>query len=163
MVVGTIVDLALPSIFRLSKDGWPPPQPHAHAWFMRRGLSHGSLDGRFLCGKQERPDRLRTRAPAAEIRDAAERAGTDSVKRAISLVARCFSQHGVSAVFYEDRRSAVLLNNGMKPSKAAVLSRTTATANSAMAAFMKAHYYKTKLRQGRVRTSSATVTSKWIT
>ena len=57
---------------------------------------------------------------------------------------------------------ALLLYNGTKTSKAAVLSRATATANSAMAAFMKAHY-KTKLRQGRVRTSSATATSKWIT
>ena len=32
MAVGTIVYLALPSSFRLSKDGWLPPQPRAHAW-----------------------------------------------------------------------------------------------------------------------------------
>ena len=112
--------------------------------------------------KAERSDRPHTRAPTAEIRDAAERAGTDSVKRASSLVARCFSLHGVSVVFYEDRRPALLLYNGTRTPKAAVLSHATATANSAMAAFVKAHY-KTKLRQERVRTSAVTVTSKWIT
>ena len=54
-------------------------------------------------------DRPRTCAPTAEIRDAAELAGLDCAKRAISLVARCFSLHGISAVFYEDRRPALLL------------------------------------------------------
>ena len=62
--------------------------------------------------KSGKPDRPRTRAPAAEIRDAAEHAGADSAKRAVSLVARCFSLHGISVVFYEDRRPALLLYNG---------------------------------------------------
>ena len=97
--------------------------------------------------------------PAAAIRDAAEHAGSDSITRAVSLVARCFSLHGISAVFYEDRRPALLLYNGTTTSKAAVLSRATATANAAMATFMAAHY-KSKLRQGRVRTSAATVTNQ---
>ena len=88
--------------------------------------------------------------PAAAIRDAAEHAGSGSITRAVSLVARCFSLHGISAVFYEDRRPALLLYNGTKTSKAAVLWRATATANAAMATFMAAHY-KSKLRQGRVR------------
>ena len=112
--------------------------------------------------KSGKPDRPRTRAPTAEIRDAAERAGSDCVKRAISLVARCFSLHGISAVFYEDRRPALLLYNCTATSKAAVFSRATATANAAMANFMAAHY-KSKLRQGRVRTSATAVTNKWIT
>ena len=43
-----------------------------------------------------------------------------------------------------------------------MLSRATATANAAMAAFMAAQY-KPKPRQGHVRTSAATVTNKWIT
>ena len=92
-----------------------------------------------------------------DIRDAAERAGSGCAKRAISLVARCFSLHGIFAVFYEDRRPALLLYNGMETSKAAVLSRATATANAAMANFMAAHY-KSKLRQGRVRTPPDTDT-----
>ena len=48
------------------------------------------------------------------MRDAAERAGSDCAKRAILLVARCFSLHGTSAIFYEDRRPALLLYNAMK-------------------------------------------------
>ena len=67
------------------------------------------------------------------IRDAAEHAGSDSATRTGSLVARCFSLHGISVVFYEDRRPALLLYNGTTTSKAAVLSRATATANAAMA------------------------------
>ena len=106
--------------------------------------------------KSGKPDRPRTRAPTAEIRDAAERAGSDCAKRAISLVARCFSLRGISAVFYEDRRPALLLYNGMATSKTAVLSRATAIANAAMASFMAAHY-KSKLCQGRVRTSATAV------
>ena len=109
-----------------------------------------------------KPDRPHTRAPTAEIRDVAEHAGSDCAKRAVSLVARCFFLNGISVVFYEDRRPALLLYNGTMTSKAAVLSRATATANVAMATFMTAHY-KSKLRQGRVRTSAATVTNKWIT
>ena len=72
------------------------------------------------------------------------------------------SLHGISTVFYEDRRPALLLYDGNPTSKAAVLSRATATANAAMASFMSAHY-KSKLRQGRVRTSATAVTNKWIT
>ena len=112
--------------------------------------------------KLGKPDRPRTRAPAAEIRDAAEHAGTDSAKRAVSLVARCFSLYDISVVFYEDRRPALLLYNGTTTSKAAVLSRATTTANAAMATSMTAHY-KPKLRQGRLRTGAATATNKWIT
>ena len=112
--------------------------------------------------KSGKPDRPRTRAPTAEIRDAAEQPSSDCLKRAVSLVARCFSLHGISSVFYEDRRPALLLYDGKPTSKAAVLSRATATANAAMASFMSAHY-KSKLRQGRVRTSATAVTNKWIT
>jgi hypothetical protein len=152
-----------PALYLPALEGWLaaatatcPRVVHA-AWALAR------LAGwQIPLWKAGRADQPRTRAPTAEIRDAAEKAGADSVKRAVSLVARCLSLHGVSVVFYEDRRPALRLYNGTKTSKAAVLSRATATANSAMAAFMKAHY-KTKLRQGRVRTSAATVTSKWIT
>ena len=112
--------------------------------------------------KSGKPDRPRTRAPTAEIRDAAEQPSSDCAKRAVSLVARCFSLHGISTVFYEDRRPALLLYNGKPTSKEAVLSRATATANAAMASFMSAHY-KSKLRHGRVRTSATAVTNKWIT
>ena len=69
---------------------------------MRRGLAR--LSGwQIPVWKAEWSDRPRARAPTAEIRDAAERAGTgtDSVKRAISLVARCFSHHGACVVFYD--------------------------------------------------------------
>ena len=87
--------------------------------------------------KAERTNQPRTRAPTAGIiRDAAEKAGTDPIKRTISLVARCFSLHGASVVFYEDRRPALLLYNCTKTPKAVVLSRTIATANSTMEAFM---------------------------
>ena len=72
------------------------------------------------------------------------------------------SLHCISDIFYEDRRPALLLYNDTTTSKAAVLSRATATANAAMTTFMAAHY-KSKLRQGRVRTSAATVTNQWIT
>ena len=96
------------------------------------------------------------------LKDAAEQPGSDSAKRAVSLVARCFSLHGTSTVFYEDRRPALLLYNGKPTSKEAVLSRATATANAAMVSFMSAHY-KYKLRHGRVRTSATAVTNKWIT
>ena len=110
-------------------------------------------------GKQDWP---RVRPPAAAIRDAAEHAGSGSITRAVSLVARCFSLNGISAVFYEDRRPALLLYNGTTTSKAAVLSRATATANAAMATSVTAHY-KSKLRQGRVRTRAATATNQWTT
>ena len=100
--------------------------------------------------------------PAAAIRDAAENASSDSITRAVSLVARYFSLHGISAIFYEDRRPALLLYNGTTALKAAVLSRATATANAAMTTFTAEHF-KSKLRLGRVRTSAATATNQWIT
>ena len=70
--------------------------------------------------------------------------------------------HGISVVFYEDRHLALLLYNGTTTSKVAVLSHATATANASIGTFMAAHY-KSKLRQGRARTSAATATNKWIT
>ena len=126
-----------PAFYLPALEGWlaaatatcPRVVHAAWAW-------HGSPDGKSQYGSRAcRIDRVYT-PPAAAIRDAAEHAGSGSITRAVSLVARCFSLHGISAVFYEDRRPALLLYNGTKTSKAAVLWRATATANAAMATFM---------------------------
>ena len=79
--------------------------PALEGWLAAARVIHAARALARLAGwqipvwKSRKPDRPRTRAPAAEIRDAAEHAGTDSAKRAVSLVARCFSLHGISVVF----------------------------------------------------------------